>query len=402
MLSLNTGNTIGYHVSRDNSEVVLSYTITHRDGSPEEVKCVPGWYNYGEDDLNPAGLFDMECNGTGGWSFRARNGKYLCVDQGDQIKASRDNIGSRETFQIELLSEPTLQDQINAAKQGDTISLKEGLYGGTVDIDKSITITGAGTGKTVIDGDRKGSVFTTGAFNPDIEVRLEGIVIRGGLNGHGGAIFNKGRLALEDVVVSGNETTYSGGGLYNIANKGSIPPGKIAGMVNIKNSRIVGNKAAHQGGGVINFDAGAVTIDNSCIEGNVAAYGGGVLNHLGTSNLNKVDIVNNRAVVRSRTEPKGEGGGVWTFGPSYKRVDCNIKDNRPNQDQEYIKPYPPTMRLANNLSNESVSSLDVGDAWYPKALDGKGVNVELAGKGERFGLRAIGLLPWKNDPAPGV
>lgn len=174
MLSLNTGNTIGYHVSRDNSEVVLSYTITHRDGSPEEVKCVPGWYNYGEDDLNPAGLFDMECNGTGGWSFRARNGKYLCVDQGDQIKASRDNIGSRETFQIELLSEPTLQDQINAAKQGDTISLKEGLYGGTVDIDKSITITGAGTGKTVIDGDRKGSVFTTGAFNPDIEVPLGG------------------------------------------------------------------------------------------------------------------------------------------------------------------------------------------------------------------------------------
>jgi hypothetical protein len=124
------------------------------------------------------------------------------------------------------------------------------------------------------------------------------------LEEHGGAIYNRGRLTLEDADISGNEATYSGGGIYNWACKGCAPPGIVVGTVNIKNSRIVGNKAAHQGGGVINFDAGAVTIDSSRIEDNRAAYGGGILNHLGTLNLYKADIVNNKAFGRSRTEPR--------------------------------------------------------------------------------------------------
>jgi hypothetical protein len=60
------------------------------------------------------------------------------------------------------------------------------------------------------------------------------------------------------------------------------------------------------------------------------------------------------------------------------------------------------MPLADNLSNESVYSLDVGDTRSPNAPDRKGVNLELARKGERLDLRALDLLPWKNDPAPGV
>ena len=209
------------------------------------------------------------------------------------------------------------------------------------------------------------------------------------------AIYDRGRLTLEDVDITRNEATYSGGGLYCWACKGFSPPGVVVGTVNIKNSRIVGNKAAHQGGGLINFDAGTVTIDSSRIEANRAAYGGGVLNHLGTLNLNKVNIVNNRAMGPSRTEPKGEGGGVWTFGPSYKQAGCIIKDNLP--DQEYIKPYPPTTPLANNLSNESAYTLDLGDARLPKSPDGKSSNAVRAGKGERFELSTLGLLPWTKE-----
>jgi hypothetical protein len=37
-LSWNTGSTIGYLVPPDKSEVVLSYTITHRDDSSEEIE----------------------------------------------------------------------------------------------------------------------------------------------------------------------------------------------------------------------------------------------------------------------------------------------------------------------------------------------------------------------------
>ena len=96
----------------------------------DEVKCVPGWDNYHKDGLNPAGLFKMECDANGGWSFLARNGKYLCVADGGWIKTV-----PKETFRLELLDEPTLQDQIDKAQSGDTINLKEGIYTGTVTIE---------------------------------------------------------------------------------------------------------------------------------------------------------------------------------------------------------------------------------------------------------------------------
>jgi hypothetical protein len=82
-----------------------------------------------------------------------------------------------------------------------------------------------------------------------------------------------------------------------------------------------------------------VDIDDSTIKGNVAAYGGGILNHLGKLDICNVHILNNKAKGLSRTNPEGEGGGVWTFGPSYKAEGCNIKDNLP--DNVYTKPYPP-------------------------------------------------------------
>ncbi len=37
-LSWNTGSTIGYFIPLDRSEVILNYTITHRDDSSEDVK----------------------------------------------------------------------------------------------------------------------------------------------------------------------------------------------------------------------------------------------------------------------------------------------------------------------------------------------------------------------------
>jgi hypothetical protein len=94
----------------------------------------------------------------------------------------------------------------------------------------------------IVKGDNKGTVFTIGGDNPDIDVKLADMTIRGGLDEHGGGIYNFGRLTIEDADIIGNTATYSGGGIYIY--KGSL---------NLKGSRIVGNKAAHQGGGIINF-----------------------------------------------------------------------------------------------------------------------------------------------------
>jgi hypothetical protein len=293
--------------------------------SSEEVKCVPGWYNYDKDGLNPAGLFKVECDGNGGWSFLARNGKYLCVADGDQVKASGSTIGLSETFQIEILGQ-SLQAAIDAAGPGDTIQLGTGIYKETtVNIDKPITLNGAGAAGTVLDGTNSGRVITIGGTNPNVDVKLAGMVIRGGKDELGGGIYNVGRLTLEKVSLRDNTATYSGGGVYNY--KGSLY---------IKDSNIVNNRAAHQGGGIINFE-GMVDTVSTTIGSNTAAYGGCVLNHLGAVHMYGGEITNNKALGISSTEPLGEGGEVWN-NDIFNNHDVNIHDNKP--DDVYNQEVP--------------------------------------------------------------
>jgi hypothetical protein len=145
---------------------------------------------------------------------------------------------------------------------GGTIYLKEGVYRGIVNINRSVNIIGVGSGRAVIDGDNKDTVITIVGNNRDIGVRLTGVVIRGGLDGHGGGIWSCCNLTIADTNVTGNTATYSGGGVYN-----------FEGSLHIMNSRIVGNRAAHQGGGIFSYE-GTVEIDSCTIKGNTAAYGG--------------------------------------------------------------------------------------------------------------------------------
>ena len=63
----------------------------------------------------------------------------------------------------------------------------------------------------------------------------------------------------------------------------------------------------------------------------------------------------------------------------------------PDSPEGKVVEIKPSMDLANNLPNESVYSLDFGSSRFPKAYDGNGVNVELAGNGGRFDLRALDL-----------
>lgn len=279
----------------------------------EKIDCWPP-DDFG--NLDSEYEFKKTGDGNGGWSFQASNGKYLCVDNGDRIKASRDKIGPWEIFRIELITEPKLQDQINAASPGGTVTLKEGIYKGPVTIDKSVNLVGVGSGKTVVEMDNKDTVFTIGGDNPDIDVSLKGILIRGGLNEHGGGIYNYGRLTIEDTIITRNTATYSGGGIY-----------VYNGSLRIKNSRICGNRAAHQGGGIINFN-GTVNMESGIIDANTAAYGGGVLNH-GLMNMYMGSIINNIALGLSSTSPEGEGAGVWN-DRIFNFRGGNVQNNQPD------------------------------------------------------------------------
>ncbi len=161
----------------------------------------------------------------------------------------------------------------------DTINIPAGLYtiaiattnedlnaDGDFDINKSVSIVGAGAGSTIINGGGIDRVFhITGAY----AVSIAGVTIQNGNTaGAGGGIYNdSGTLSVTDSTISGNSAP-SGGGIWNY----------LGGTLTVTDSTISGNSAANYGGGVCNHWGGTANVTNSTISGNSAAFSGGILN----------------------------------------------------------------------------------------------------------------------------
>src|SRR5215472_3252102 len=106
------------------------------------------------------------------------------------------------------------------AANGDTIQFAANLNGHTIytlgnslDINKNLTIDGAGQGITVDSGGLNKAVV----IEPNKVVAINGLTITGGSDS---GIVNYGSLALSNSTVTGNYGS-SGGGIYN-ANTGTM------------------------------------------------------------------------------------------------------------------------------------------------------------------------------------
>jgi len=190
-----------------------------------------------------------------------------------------------------------IQGAVNAAQSGDWINVLAGTYKENVNIDKSLTVNGAGAGKALVDGQLAGSVFTIGDNNPNIDVTLQGITIQNGKATNGGGILNECRLAVTDSTVSGNTATSLGGGIYN------------EGVITTSGSAITSN-TANFGGGVFN-NGGKVTLNGGSVSYNIAKADGGGIQNSGSStlNVNGVSITDNSA--KGLVDPYGYG---WPTG----------------------------------------------------------------------------------------
>ncbi len=127
--------------------------------------------------------------------------------------------------------------EANASPGADTISLPAGTYtlsisgagedaaaSGDLDISDDLTISGAGSGTTIV---RAGSSPGTGVDRVfhvtagGATVVIEGVDVRfgnatgGWPTGAGGGIFNTGSLTVRDAAVTQNSGDNSGGGIYN-------------------------------------------------------------------------------------------------------------------------------------------------------------------------------------------
>jgi hypothetical protein len=240
----------------------------------------------------------------------------------------------------------TLQAAVNAARNGDTITIAPGTYAGGVTIDVSVTIAGAGAGSTVIRGG--GPVLTIGTYGAAAEptVSISGATITGGV----------ARSSPESMPFAGQDGVIARGGGVEIPPNAGFTGGAT---VTIDNSVITGNLAdpTHAlplgppcpggvscpfaqaaGGGVDNW--GTLTLVNTTVSNNrigsatgLAAVvsdadGGGIANELGALTVTNSAIKGNQA---SATAPNGrfaDSGGMFLDGGSLTMSNSAVTDNR--------------------------------------------------------------------------
>jgi predicted outer membrane repeat protein len=195
----------------------------------------------------------------------------------------------------------------NAAPGADTIVVPAGTYTltraeatedggltGDLEINDSLTISGAGAGATVIDGGGIDRVFQIDSGT----VTLSGLTLQGGNetgpSSNGGAIANLATLTVSDSIISGNTAEGDGGGIHNA-------PG---GSLTVNNSTLSGNSAGTFGGGI--GGQGTLTIINSTLSANSASDGGGISIQGGSVTVDHSTLSTNTA--------KNLGGGIYSLG----------------------------------------------------------------------------------------
>lgn len=176
----------------------------------------------------------------------------------------------------------TIQSGIDAAEDGDTVIVAEGIYtgDGNRDIDfqgKAIVVMPEnGPLATIIDCDgseqdqHRGFFFHSAENSGSI---LQGFTIRDGVahgevwpENSGGAILIQGgsRPTIADNIITGNRGDF-GGGITVM----SSPPV-------IKNNSIIGNESDFGGGGIYCYSSSPTIEDNSIVDNRAGRDGGGI------------------------------------------------------------------------------------------------------------------------------
>jgi hypothetical protein len=206
---------------------------------------------------------------------------------------------------------PTIQADIDAAVNGDTVTVAQGTYYENIDVGgKSITLRSTDPNDpsvvagTVIDAEESGTVVTF----PDIESAncvLAGFTITGGEapDCGGGICCWNATLTINNCIFTGNVAENEDG----------------AGIFNIFSGNI-----AEDGGGVFN-DRGHLTVINCTFNENAAesGKGGGIFSRHGELTLTGCAFIGNSAL--------SEGGGVATDYNSVIVTNCTFIGNSARQ-----------------------------------------------------------------------
>ncbi|NOX59425.1 MAG: hypothetical protein GXP29_11295 [Planctomycetes bacterium] len=234
------------------------------------------------------------------------------------------------------VDQPTIQDAINVAVDGDQVLVAPGVYNETINfVGKAIVVKSTGgSDVTTIDGTGFNASVVTCASDEGPSTRLDGFTVTGGnSSGDGGGMQNSdSNPTVTDCVFIGN-TGFNGGGM---SNSGNSPSGEGPTVIGC---RFEGNTSTNTGGGMHNgssdstiigcqfignvgsgmFNAGAnPTVTNCLFTGNDANQGGGLMSTSGAFvTLTNCTIAGNTAV--------SSGAGI--NGGGFSITNCIISGN---------------------------------------------------------------------------
>lgn len=195
-----------------------------------------------------------------------------------------------------------IQDGIDAAMDGDTVLVADGIYtgDGNRDLDfwgKAIVVMSeSGPEKTIIDSEgaepepHRGFHFQSGEESGSV---VQGFTIRGGWNDYGGGIFCS---QSSSPTIMGNTIRENGAG-----RGGGIACFEDASPTIVGNT-ISGNTVGWEGGGLYCHDNSHPTIEGNAIKGNWGWQGGGIF----------CGYYSDPTIARNTI--RGNWGGWWWWG----------------------------------------------------------------------------------------
>lgn len=166
---------------------------------------------------------------------------------------------------------PTIQAAMDAARNGDVVSVAAGRYVERIVFSGRATyaVEGAGAGLTVIDGGQAGTTVTFTSSS----ATLRGVTVTGGRNYQydgGGILLDGGSPVVEDCVVEGN-VAGSGAGI-------AIAAGTPVIRRNVVRENVEGCGSGCQGGGILVgfWVTGSPQIVENLVERNTSERGAGI------------------------------------------------------------------------------------------------------------------------------
>jgi hypothetical protein len=211
----------------------------------------------------------------------------------------------------------TVQQAVNDTTC-DPITVAAGTFTGSFVVDRSVTITGAGPGQTILAGSTGSTTFDADAPGGTIVASGLTITHAPAATGAGVGVQSNTTLNLADAVASGN-TNFSSGGVF-----------VSGGTLNLARTTIVGNTSTGFGlaAAGINVSGGAVNVADSTISGNSATVGDG--GGVGITNPATVALVNSTI---SGNSTNSDGGGLAVFdATSVTLTDVTLANNTADAD----------------------------------------------------------------------